>query len=309
MRASLEPAFLEGFDAGRRFALWVSPPAGRPARGAILCVQPFGDEANLARRVLVAQACRLGLAGWCALILDPFGTGDSDGETAQATLGQWRADLLRAAHLARERAPGPFVVWGTRMGALLASELAIALDQLADAFVFWQPAASGAALLDPLLKLSKVGAIARRPDAQAGRAAAGRAAAGRADGGLATAGNGQARPGDGAPPTVATVDLAGYRLRADLVEDLRGTTMQPPEAGDGGTPASVLMLGIQRVLPAAGAAPKALSELAGQWLAAGHLASLRVVQGDPFWASLEPSMPLAAFAETEAFLEGVSGNA
>lgn len=297
MRASLEPAFLEGFDAGRRFALWVPPPAGRPVRGAVLCVQPFGDEANLARRVLVAQARRLGFAGWCTLIVDPFGTGDSDGETAQATLGQWRADLLRAAHLARERAPGPFVVWGTRMGALLASELAIALDQLANAFVFWQPAASGAALLDPLLKLSKVGAIARKTEAGPGHPE-------RLDPPTRHAPDGR-----DAAPADPTLDLAGYRLRADLVEDLRDTTMQPPEVGDGGTPTSVLMLGIQRVVPAAGAAPKVLSELAGQWLAAGHLASLRLVQGDPFWASLEPSMPLAAFAETEAFLEGVTGDA
>ena len=61
MRARLEPAFLEGFHGGRRFALWVRPPETRRDVGAILCLQPFGEEANLSRRVLVAQALGLTL--------------------------------------------------------------------------------------------------------------------------------------------------------------------------------------------------------------------------------------------------------
>lgn len=327
MPARLEPVFLDGFQAGRRFALWVSPPAGCPDRGSLLCVQPFGEEANLSRRVLVAQAVRLANAGWTTLILDTYGTGDSDGATQDATLEIWQADLLRASRLARERVAGPFVLWGTRLGTLLAAELAIALDQLASGLVFWQPVARGAQLMDPLLKLARLGAAAR--GAAAGGGAAGDATS---PGGGASTGSGAtgaslrgfvpaASPGlpsagpsssTGASPAATPqgiIDLAGYRLRRDLVDGLGNLAMQPPVLGEHSAPCPVLMLGIQRVHATGSPAPKPLGEVAERWLDEGYLASLRVVQGEPFWASLEPSTPLAAFEAMEAFLEMVDGRA
>ncbi|MCL4747065.1 MAG: hydrolase 2, exosortase A system-associated, partial [Burkholderiaceae bacterium] len=102
----IEPVFLGGFARGARFALWVAPEAGVQSRGSILCIQPLGDEATLARRTLVAQARRLADAGWTTLIVDLFGTGDSRGETREATLDQWRADLPLASSAPRARAPG-----------------------------------------------------------------------------------------------------------------------------------------------------------------------------------------------------------
>ena len=68
------------------------------------------------------------------------------------------------------------------------------------------------------------------------------------------------------------------------------------------------MLGIQRVLPPNATAPKALAGLAQQWLEAGRQPTLRAVQGEPFWSSLEPSMPAAAFEATEEFLDEVAGS-
>lgn len=300
MQARLEPAFLDGFSAGRRFTLWIHPPTGAAVRGAILCVQPFGEEANLARRVLVAQAVRLAARGWTTLIVDLFGTGDSDGATGDVSLASWRADLLLASRLARERAPGAFVLWGIRFGALLAAELAVALDQLASGIVFWQPPANGAQLIDPLVKLSKLGAIARARNSDTGSASADpRSAEASGEPGAAA----------GAAARADLVDLAGYRLARGLLDDLRTLETQPPSLGEPCRPYPVLMLGVQRVVPAGAVAPKPLSELAGRWLAEGYLASLRVVQGEPFWSSLEPSTPSAAFAETEAFLETIAGDA
>ena len=52
-------------------------------------------------------------------------------------------DLLRASRLAREACPGPFVLWGLRMGALLAADVAVAQDQLAAAIVLWEPVIAG----------------------------------------------------------------------------------------------------------------------------------------------------------------------
>lgn len=143
--ARVEPAQLEGFDGGPRFAVWWLP-VGREPAGSVLCVQPFGAERGAARHALAMQAWRLARRGWAVLLIDLFGTGDSPGEPAEATLAAWRGDLLRAAMLARQRHAGPNVLWGVRDGALLAADVAVALDQLIDAYVFWQAPADGAAV-------------------------------------------------------------------------------------------------------------------------------------------------------------------
>ena len=80
MTARLELACAGGFEAGPRALLWVLPAAGRPVRAALVCVQPFAEEANLSRRVLVAQARRLAARGVAVLVPDVYGTGDSAGE-------------------------------------------------------------------------------------------------------------------------------------------------------------------------------------------------------------------------------------
>jgi len=286
--ATLMPEFIEGFDHGRRFGLWVLPGRGARQVGSILVIQPFGDEANLSRRVVVAQAMRLAERGWTSLVLDLYGTGDSEGETDVANFDVWRADLLRASRLARERGPGLHVVWGIRMGALLGAELALALDQLVDGYVFWQAPLTGAAALANLLKLSKVGALGRAKPAGAAQDPE------------------HPSPGDEQSGT-GVVNLGGYRLQRELLGEFSLLTMRPPPlSGDvGGCP--TLFLGIQRNAGVDVPVPKSSSELAQAWLNAGFLAALRVVAGDPFWSSMEPSTPVAAFEATEAFLMGLDG--
>ncbi len=140
--ARLEPVRLEGFDGAERFGVWWWPER-HPPRGAILCVQPLGAERANARRTLAGQAWRLATRGWAVLMVDLHGCGDSPGDPADATLEGWRSDLLRAAMLARQRHAGPNVLWGIRHGALLAADIAVALDQLVDGYVFWQAPESG----------------------------------------------------------------------------------------------------------------------------------------------------------------------
>jgi len=143
----IEALQLEGFDRGPRFAVWWLPARTEP-RGSVLCVQPLGDEQLAARHSLALQARRLAALGWAVLMIDLFGTGDSPGELAQANLEIWRTDLLRGSMLARQRASGPTVLWGVRGGALLVGDIAVALDQLVDAFVFWDAPDSGQSVAD-----------------------------------------------------------------------------------------------------------------------------------------------------------------
>ncbi|MFO1300393.1 MAG: hypothetical protein U1F17_08425 [Burkholderiaceae bacterium] len=145
--ARIEATQLDGFDGGPRFGVWWLPP-GREPLGGVLCVQPLGDERFAARHALAAQAWRLAERGWAVLSIDLHGTGDSPGVPADATLEGWRSDLLRAAMIARQRHGGPNVLWGARDGALLAADIAVALDQLVDAYVFWQAPDSGRHIAD-----------------------------------------------------------------------------------------------------------------------------------------------------------------
>lgn len=147
--ARFEPAHLEGFEEGPRFAVWWMP-VERESRGTVLCVQPLGDERHCARHVIAAQAWRLAARGWAVLVPDLYGCGDSPGEPAEVTLGAWRSDLLRCAMLVRQCAQGANVLWGVRAGALLGADVAVALDQLIDAHLFWQAPDNGRSAADAL---------------------------------------------------------------------------------------------------------------------------------------------------------------
>jgi pimeloyl-ACP methyl ester carboxylesterase len=284
-------------------------------RGAILCVQPFADEANLSRRVLVAQARRLAVQGWTTLLIDLYGTCDSAGRSDEANLAAWRSDLLRASHLVRARAGGHFVLWGLRLGALLACDVAIALDQITSAMVFWQPSPTGKHALDALLRLGRVGGLAR--------GASGAAAASAATVGVMAE---SPAPGAGvdvtarspAPGTQAgamadspapVVNLGGYQFASQLITDLSELQLQPVALGEGGRACPVLMLGLQRVAGSDTPPPRLLSTLADRWIAEGYPAMLQVAQSEPFWSAMEPSTPVAAFEATEAFLRGLDERA
>ena len=152
--ARFQPVFLDGFERGARFAVWWLP-ANTSARGTVLCVPSPADEALATRRAISAQAWRLARSGWIVLVPDLYGCGDSAGDGDEATLAIWRRDLLRYALLARQRAPGPAVLWSVAAGSLLAVDLAFALDQLLDAIVLWQPCADGDAAADSLAGVAR----------------------------------------------------------------------------------------------------------------------------------------------------------
>jgi len=155
--ARFEPVRLEGFEDGTRFGVWWMP-AEREPRGTVLCVQPLGSEQACARRVIAAQGWRLAARGWAVLVPDLYGCGDSAGEPDDVTLDAWRSDLLRCAMLVRQRAQGPNVLWGVRAGALLGVDVAVALDQLLDAHLYWQAPDNGRSAADSLAASSRLSA-------------------------------------------------------------------------------------------------------------------------------------------------------
>ena len=85
----MQPMFLPG-PSGRLHVVLHAPAEGAPS-GAVLFVPPFGDEMNRSRRMVAETARAMACIKLEVLLMDPFGTGDSEGDYGQATWSRWCA--------------------------------------------------------------------------------------------------------------------------------------------------------------------------------------------------------------------------
>lgn len=145
-----QPQFLD-FNGRRLFALHITP-AG-PCSGAVLYLPPFAEEMNRCRAQVASQARAFAAAGLRCLLLDPHGTGESDGEVADGDWQHWLDDAAAAAHWLIQQTGQPLTLWGVRTGALLAAELACRADLDVHRLLFWQPVIDGKLFLNQYLRL------------------------------------------------------------------------------------------------------------------------------------------------------------
>lgn len=148
--SSLVPQFINS-PAGRLFTMYF-PPHGLP-RGALLYLPPLAEEMNRCRALVSAQAHSLAKRGYAVLLLDHFGTGDSSGELRDATWDIWHADLDAGAGWLEQQTGMPVMLWGCRLGALLAAEAASRAPQRYTRLLLWQPIIDGKVFLTQFLRL------------------------------------------------------------------------------------------------------------------------------------------------------------
>ncbi len=137
--------------AGEVFTLYF--PAHGSVRGALLYLPPLAEEMNRCRALVAAQARALAASGHAVLLLDFYGTGDSAGELKDATWEIWHADLDAAADWLRQATGLPPILWGCRLGALLAAEASSRAPERYPHLLFWQPVADGSLYLTQFLRL------------------------------------------------------------------------------------------------------------------------------------------------------------
>lgn len=102
----------------RLLGVWRGPE--NAARCWILC-PPFAEEEKSARRVLTQIAQLIERRGEASLLFSWRGSGDSEGDFADASLSAWRQDLAAACHEAQKRAPAASIaLLGVRLGGSLA---------------------------------------------------------------------------------------------------------------------------------------------------------------------------------------------
>jgi len=193
-------------------------------------------------------------AGCAVLQIDLLGCGDSSGDFGDATWDGWLADVALGARWLLAQHDVPLWLWGLRAGCLLNVQAAQAIARPVS-HLFWQPPASGKALLQQFLRLRLARGLAEgKPDAvhdPRKQLAAGHA-----------------------------VDVAGYTLNPSLAQGLERAELVPPSI-----PAqSVWLETTTRDEPALLPATQAAMT---RWRDAGHDVCAEVVRGPAFWQTQE----------------------
>ena len=152
MAHRLSGHFLRG-PAGPLATVLVEPQE-REATFAVLHLPAFAEEMNKARRAVALAARELADRGAMVAIVDPRGTGDSGGEHRDATWAGWQSDATCAWQWLCERCRGPRVLWGLRLGALLAADAMQTRHIEPDLLLLWQPVLSGKLFFTQFLRLA-----------------------------------------------------------------------------------------------------------------------------------------------------------
>jgi len=145
----LESSFLRS-DAGS--ILVVLHRATNSNRCAVF-VPPFAEEMNKCRSQITATAHALVASGYSALVVDLYGTGDSEGDFNEATWSRWTQDIEAAVNWATEEGLVVDALIATRLGCLLAVESFAKANLSVSKTVFWQPVESGERYMSRFLRL------------------------------------------------------------------------------------------------------------------------------------------------------------
>jgi peptidoglycan/xylan/chitin deacetylase (PgdA/CDA1 family)/pimeloyl-ACP methyl ester carboxylesterase len=151
-----------GTRASALFGLLHSPAQAAARAAAAVLVPPLGYEAVCAHRTLKSLAERLAERGFFALRYDHPGTGDSAGDTAEATsVAAFLEGVARTIEAAkRECGADRVVLVGLRAGALLALKAAEGRDDVSS-LVLWAPPPTGRSFVRELRALGGFGAQER----------------------------------------------------------------------------------------------------------------------------------------------------
>lgn len=211
---------------------------------------------NKSRRMVGLMAKRMAASGYVVLQLDLTGCGDSSGDFADATWEDWLLDAQAGIDWLSARYAHPPILWGLRLGALLAVEAAsrAGLSQL----LLWQPVLNGEQFVTQFLRL-RLAAEMLSDGSKAGSTTNLRS---------------QLQAGD-------SLEIAGYTLAPKLVLEIDRRKMADRLVAN----AQVDWL---ELLPAAERpVSPAIDKLANAWRAVGAQVQLLPLAGAQFWATQE----------------------
>lgn len=148
----MHPFFLNG-SAGNLFGLYFPPVKDKTHQGDILFIPPFAEELNRSRHMISRQARAFSARGFGVLLIDLYGTGDSQGRFEDARWDIWKNDLLKAIDWLKEHTGHKPRLWAMRTGALLALDLLKAQPDLTERMLLWAPVAKGRNFINQFLRI------------------------------------------------------------------------------------------------------------------------------------------------------------
>ena len=99
------------------------------------------------------QARAFAKAGYGVLVLDLYGTGDSEGSFGDATIKIWQKDILAAVSWLKDTCGTPPIFWAMRSGALVAADLIKQFPALTDQMILWSPVSNGKKFITQYLRI------------------------------------------------------------------------------------------------------------------------------------------------------------
>lgn len=253
--SKIQTGFLPGPAGSLHVALFL--PEDGPGTRWILHIPAFTEEMNKCRGMVARQARLLADLGYVVVVPDFTGTGDSSGRLQDASWDGWLNDLHAVIAWAREQGAQYLVLWGNRLGSLMAAQLATELLNPPDQLLLWQPVHSGRQHMTQFLRL--------------------RMAAGLATGSSDTTAGLRGRLLD-----EGVLEVAGYMLPAGLFLDIESRSLADfmPPPGCETVMLEVASEADRPVLPIT-------AKLVEKWTAQGSRCLAGSVQGDPFWMTQE----------------------
>ena len=254
--AHMEAFFLPG-TSGNLFSLY-HPPSNQNQQRCVLVVPPFAEEMNKSRRMLSLQASSLAAAGIGVLMVDLYGTGDSEGDFGDARWQIWLEDLACARQWLQDKGINAVSLLAVRMGALLALESASDWGDKVDRLVFWQPISRGEVMLTQFLRLRVAANMMGSGSAETTKGLKARLAAGE------------------------HVEVAGYDLASELAQEVENKSLAAVDMMQ-----SIPIHWLEVSSKEAGSVSPAANKLISTWREKGLSVTARGVKGEPFWATQE----------------------
>lgn len=266
----MQPFFLPVRD-GQRFCLFHAA-VGTASKGRVLYIHPFAEEMNKTRRMAALQARALASAGYEVLQVDLLGCGDSSGDFSDASWQAWREDVLAGYRWLCSHSSAPPILWGLRVGCLLAAEVLADIPESAD-LIFWQPVISGKQYWQQFMRLKMAGEIASGKARTIGEHLRQQLALGQ------------------------VVEIAGYGISPELVSGLEQADLTPTSARYG------RLIWLETALRDDPVLTPIAQKCIEQWQAAGYIVDTRIACSPAFWQTTEIEDAPQLIAATLAALE------
>jgi exosortase A-associated hydrolase 1/exosortase A-associated hydrolase 2 len=256
MLSTIKTGFLEGPNGKLHVSIFV-PAQAVPLRGCVIHVPAFAEEMNKCRPMVSRQARRLAESGVVVVVPDLFGTGDSEGEFGAASWNVWKRDLMYIIEWLCARGAENVMLWGVRLGCLLAVDVAEDASDSVTALLFWQPVHNGQQHITQFLRLRMAASMMKGNSENVAQLRE------------------KLLQGE-------SIEVAGYLLSPRLFREIQEVTMAGFKMPSG--------LGIE-ILEVVGEAGKGLLPVTRkqfeQWQSLGFACTAATVPGDPFWMTQE----------------------